>query len=144
MVMGLCVFFGRGPVIWAAGFLVSQCVGTMVNGLSQSIWQAKVPAGLQGRVFSARRMIAWMVMPIATLLSGPLADRVFEPAMRSGGVLVSVFSRIVGTGPGAGMAVMYLLSTTAASVVTLAGFLIPRLRHLEQILPDHDAEVTAQ
>jgi hypothetical protein len=37
------------------------------------------------------------------------------------------------------MAVMFLLSTTAASVVTLAGFLIPRLRNLEKLLPDHDA-----
>ena len=144
MVIGLCVFFWRGPVNWAGGFLVSACVGTMVNGLSQSIWQAKVPAGLQGRVFSARRMIAWIVMPVATLLAGPLADKVFEPAMRPGGALVSVFSRIVGTGPGAGMAVMFLLSTTAASVVTLAGFMIPRLRHLEQILPDHDADVPAR
>jgi hypothetical protein len=42
------------------------------------------------------------------------------------------------------MAVMYLLSTTAASAVTLAGFMIPRLRHLEQILPDHDVGVPAQ
>lgn len=139
MTMGLCVFFGRGPVIWAAGFLLSSCLGTMVNGLSQSIWQAKVPAGLQGRVFSARRMIAWIVMPISTLIAGPLADKVFEPAMRPGGVLVPVFSRFVGTGSGAGMAVIYLLSATAASVVTLAGFFIPRLRNLEKILPDHDA-----
>lgn len=139
MSMGLCVFFGRSSVIWAAGFLFSSCLGTMVNGLSQSIWQAKVPAGLQGRVFSARRMIAWIVMPISTLISGPLADKVFEPAMHPGGALVSIFSRVVGTGSGAGMAVMYLLSATAASVVTLAGFLIPRLRNLEKILPDHDA-----
>ncbi len=139
MAIGLCVFFGRGPVVWAAGFLLSSCLGTMVNGLSQSIWQAKVPAGLQGRVFSARRMIAWIVMPVSTLLSGPLADKVFEPAMRPGGALVPIFSRFVGTGAGAGMAVIYLLSATAASVVTLAGFFIPRLRNLEKLLPDHDA-----
>lgn len=138
MVLGLCVFLGRTPLVWAAGFLVTECVGTMVNGLSQSIWQAKVPAGLQGRVFSARRMIAWIVMPIATLLAGPLADKVFEPAMRPGGVLVPIFARITGTGSGAGMAVLYLLSATAASAVTLAGFLVPRLRNLEKLLPDHD------
>ncbi|MCX6063921.1 MAG: MFS transporter [Caldiserica bacterium] len=144
MVLGLCVFFGRGPVIWAAGFLVSTGIGTIVNGLSQSIWQAKVPAGLQGRVFSARRMIAWIVMPIATLLAGPLADKVFEPAMRPGGALVPLFSRIVGTGSGAGMAVLYLLSAAAASAVTLVGFLIPRLRNLELLLPDHDAEDPSQ
>jgi hypothetical protein len=83
-------------------------------------------------------MIAWIVMPVATLLAGPLADKVFEPAMRPGGALVPVFARITGTGSGAGMAVLYLLSATAASVVTLAGFLVPRLRNLEKLLPDHD------
>ena len=36
------------------------------------------------------------------------------------------------------MAVLYLLSATAASAVTLAGFLVPRLRNLEKLLPDHD------
>ncbi|MCX6084328.1 MAG: MFS transporter [Caldiserica bacterium] len=138
IVLGSCVFFGRGPVVWAAGFLVSACVGSMVNGLSQSIWQAKVPPGLQGRVFSARRMIAWIVMPVATLLAGPLADKVLEPAMRPGGFLVPVFARVTGTGAGAGMAVLFLLSATAASAVTLAGFLMPRLRNLEKLLPDHD------
>lgn len=144
MAAGLCIFLGRTPFVWAAGFLVSTCLGTMVNGLSQSIWQAKVPVQFQGRVFSARRMIAWLVMPIATLLSGPLADRVFEPAMRSGTGLATVFSPVTGTGPGTGMAVMYLLSTVGASVVTLTGFLVPRLRNLERLLPDHDAEVPAQ
>jgi hypothetical protein len=78
-------------------------------------------------------------MPISTLIAGPLADKVFEPAMRAGGVLAAVFSGVVGTGPGAGMAVVFLLSITAASLATLAGFLIPRLRNLEKILPDHDA-----
>lgn len=139
MVLGLCIFFGRDPVIWAAGFLASSCLGTVVNGLSQSIWQAKVPSQYQGRVFSARRMIAYAIMPISTLIAGPLADKVFEPAMRSHGLLAGVFSGVVGTGPGAGMAVVYLLATVAASAATLAGFLIPRLRNLEKILPDHDA-----
>jgi hypothetical protein len=100
--LGLCVFFGRTPVIWAVGLLASSCLGTMVNGLAQSIWQAKVPPQYQGRVFSARRMIAYTVMPLVMLVAGPLADRVFEPAMRTGGILVPVFSRVTGTGAGAG------------------------------------------
>jgi len=143
MVLGLCVFFGRTPVVWAAGFLASECLGTMVYGLSQSIWQAKVPSQYQGRVFSARRMIAFAVMPLSMLVAGPLADKVFEPAMRPGGVLVPVFSRVVGTGAGAGMAVLFLLSATAASAVTLVGFFVPRLRNLERLLPDNDAMPTA-
>jgi hypothetical protein len=89
-------------------------------------------------------MIAWLVMPVATLLAGPLADKVFEPAMRPGGLLVPVFVWVTGTGAGAGMAVLYLLSGTGAALVTLAGFALPRLRRLEQLLPDHDVEASVQ
>lgn len=60
--------------------------------------------------------------------------------LRSGGLLVPVFARVTGTG--AGMAVLYLLSAMAASVVTLAGFLVPRLRNLEKLLPDHEVEAS--
>ncbi|MHB8071479.1 MAG: MFS transporter [Candidatus Cryosericum sp.] len=139
LAVGLCVFFGRTPIIWAAGFLMSSCFGTMVNGLAQSIWQSKVPSQYQGRVFSARRMIAFAVLPLAMSVAGPLADKIFEPAMRRGGALVPTFSGITGTGAGAGMAVLYLLSAVGASLVTLIGFALPGLRHMEQILPDHDA-----
>lgn len=134
--LGLCVFLGHGPGIWAAGFLICYSLGVMDDGISQAIWQEKVPAELQGRVFSARRMISWVIRPAATLISGPLADKVLEPAMRPGGVLTSVFSRFVGTGTGAGIAVLYLLSTGAAAAVTLTGFVIPDLRNLEQIMPE--------
>jgi len=111
----------------------------MVYGLSQSIWQSKVPSEYQGRVFSSRRMIAFAIMPLSMVVSGPLADRFFEPAMRAGGVLAPVFSAVTGTGPGAGMAVMFLLSAVGASAVTLAGFALPALRNLDKLLPDHAA-----
>lgn len=140
LALGLCIFFGHEPIVWAVGFLVCWGLGVVVDGISQSIWQEKVPSELQGRVFSARRTISWVIRPVATLLSGPLADKVFEPALRPGGTLVPIFSRFVGTGAGAGIAVLYLFSATAASLVSLAGFLVPGLRNLEQILPEQDQE----
>ncbi|HNR50504.1 MAG TPA: hypothetical protein PKI80_02875, partial [Deltaproteobacteria bacterium] len=42
------------------------------------------------------------------LLAGYLADHLLEPAMMPGGSLAPVFGPLVGTGPGAGMAVMFL------------------------------------
>ena len=139
MSLGLCVFLGRTPLVWAAGFLLSGWFGTVVNGLSQSLWQAKVPPQYQGRVFAARRMIAYTIIPLATLVAGPLADKVFEPAMRSRGMLSAVFGAVTGMGPGSGMAVMYLLSGVGASLVTLVGFARPQLRNLDRLLPDHGA-----
>ncbi|MCX6100512.1 MAG: hypothetical protein NTV92_03665, partial [Candidatus Bipolaricaulota bacterium] len=51
-------------------------------------------------------MMAQFGSPVSMLLAGPLADRVFEPGMRQGGALAGVFGPLVGTGPGAGMALM--------------------------------------
>jgi hypothetical protein len=79
-----------------------------MNSSNQAIWQAKVAPDLQGRVFSARRLIAWITTPITPLIAGPLADFVLEPAMAEGGSLTGVFGWLVGTGPGAGMALLII------------------------------------
>ncbi len=79
----------------------------IINGSNQAIWQSKVAPDIQGRVFSIRRLIAWLVSPLAMLIAGPLADRVMEPAMQPGGSLFNSFSPWVGSGPGSGMALLF-------------------------------------
>jgi len=54
----------------------------IINGCNQAVWQAKVAPDVQGRVFSARMFIAWLVKPV-----GPLADGALEPAKARGGSL---------------------------------------------------------
>jgi hypothetical protein len=110
-----------------------------VNASSQAIWQSKVPPDLQGRVFSVRLMMAQFGAPLSMLLAGPLADRVFEPGMRAGGALARVFGPLVGTGPGAGMALMLIFGGIFAAVAALAGYLYRPLRTVEATIPDHDA-----
>jgi hypothetical protein len=52
---------------------------SVLNGSSRAIWQSKTAPHVQGRVFAVRRMIACASLPLAYLVAGPLADRVFEP-----------------------------------------------------------------
>jgi hypothetical protein len=66
---------------------------SLVAGSSQVVWQRAVPPELQGRVFSVRVAIALSAIPLASLVAGPLADRLFEPAMMPGGALAAVFAR---------------------------------------------------
>ncbi len=87
-----------GLPIWIAGMFVGSLVTPLINGSNQAIWQAKVPQDIQGRVFSARIVVAWFVIPIASLIAGPLADQVMEPAMQPGGGLAEAFGWLVGTG----------------------------------------------
>jgi len=130
---------GRALPVWAAGIFLMAFFGPIINGSNQAIWQAKVAPDVQGRVFTTRRLIAWLVSPISRLLAGPLADQVLEPAMAEGGSLAPVFSWLVGTGTGAGMALLFVFTGLLAALTGLSGYLFPVVRNAEDILPDHDA-----
>ena len=135
LVLGL----GNGPLVWGIGAFFSSFFIPVINGSNQAIWQAKVAPDVQGRVFSARRLIAQLSWPIATLLAGPMADFVFEPAMAAGGALGGAFGGLVGTGAGSGMSLMFVTTGLMGVVVGLGGYAIPAIRNAEDILPDHDA-----
>jgi DHA3 family macrolide efflux protein-like MFS transporter len=137
LLMGL----GRHPLIWAIAAFCFTFFIPIVNGSNQAIWQAKVPPDVQGRVFSARRLIAQIPQPAVMLLVGPLADRVFGPAMQPGGSLAPTFGWVVGTGPSAGMALMFVFSGILGACVGLAGYLFDAVRNVEEILPDHEVVV---
>jgi DHA3 family macrolide efflux protein-like MFS transporter len=142
--LGLAVLgIGQGVVVWSIGAFFSTFFFPITGGASQAIWQAKVPPDIQGKVFAARRTIGQISAPIAMLAAGPLADYVFEPMMRSPTGVAVAFSRVVGSGPGAGMGLMFLALGVVGAVVAFAGYVFPSYRHAEALLPDHDAETTA-
>ncbi len=135
VIMGL----GRNLYAWAAAAFAGTFLVPIINGSNQAIWQAKVPPDLQGKVFSIRRLIAWFVSPAAMLVAGPLADKVLEPAMRlETSPLATSVGWLVGTGPGRGMALMFLVGGILTAGVTLVAFSIPILRRVEDLIPDHD------
>ena len=132
---------GQGLVIWATAAFASQLFIPILNGSNQAIWQAKIPPGIQGRVFSVRRLIAQITAPLATAITGPLADKVFEPAMVAGTPLAQSLAWLIPTGPGAGMALLLIISGILASLVGLGGYGVTAVRHIETILPDHDTAI---
>jgi MFS transporter, DHA3 family, macrolide efflux protein len=94
---------------------------------------------IQGRVFSARRLIAWITQPIAPLIAGVMADKWLEPSMTSGTTnLAATFNGWVGTGPGSGMAILFIFCGFGSALVGLVGYFLPFIRNAESILPDHD------
>lgn len=124
-------------VLIAIGFILMLSTIPMVNTSSQVLWQVKVPLAMQGRVFALRRTVAGMAAPIAVLLAGPLADHVFEPLLAPGGGLAGTVGRIIGTGTGRGIGLMVILSGVGVALLGLVGWSLPRVRHLEEELPDH-------
>lgn len=134
---------GRTVFVWSAAQFLILFILPILNGSNQAIWQSKVPPALQGRVFSVRLLIAQITAPLGMLLAGPLADYVFEPAMRAGGSLAPTFGWLVGTGPGAGMALMIVISGILGTFVGIIAYFFPLIRHVETLLPDHDVVVPA-
>ena len=105
-------------------------------GNSRAIWQIKIPPDLQGRVLSARRMIALALTPIATLLAGPLVDNVFQPMMSEGGKLAGSLGKIIGVGPGRGTALAFILAGLVIIVSSGVALANPSIRRLEIEIPD--------
>lgn len=136
---------GQALPVWAVALFLNTAVIPLVNGSNQAIWQSKVAPDVQGRVFSARRLIAWITNPITPLIAGPLADLVFEPAMlNSNSQMAQSFGWLVGVGAGAGMALIMIGSGLLAALVGMAGYLFRPVRDAENLLPDHDAYARAQ
>jgi hypothetical protein len=131
---------GNEVYVWAFTAFFSMLFIPIVQGSSQAIWQSKVAPDLQGRVFATRGLIAQISSPLAMLLSGPLADYVFEPAMMLGGSLVSVFGGVIGSGPGAGMSLMFFITGILGVLVSLGGYIFHVVRNVEEILPDYAVE----
>lgn len=124
-------------LIWAVANFSTSFILPILNGSNQAIWQSKVAPDVQGRVFATRRLIAQITAPLAMLLAGPVADQLFEPAFMPGGSMSDSFlAGFVGTGPGSGMATMFVLSGFMGFFVGLGGYAFPVVRNVETILPD--------
>lgn len=130
---------GRNVQTWALAAFLAAFFIPFISSAHRAIWQAKVTPEVQGRVFSVKGMLELIPMPLGYLLAGPLADRWFEPAMMIGGSLEMTCGWLVGTGPGAGMALMFACNAILGITMSLSGYLFQVVRRAESDLPDHDA-----
>jgi DHA3 family macrolide efflux protein-like MFS transporter len=141
-----CLFL-EGVALLAAGLRPSAVLVTVAafvfffgfaisNACSSAIWQSKVAPDVQGRVFATRSAIAMSSMPLAYVIAGPLADWVFEPLLRVEGPLAGSVGRATDVGQGRGIGLMFILMGVLTALVTVGGFLHPRIRLVEVELPD--------
>jgi DHA3 family macrolide efflux protein-like MFS transporter len=129
---------GRDLRVWIPASVVASVMAILGSTSANALWQSKVAPDVQGRVFSARRLIAWVPEPVTPLIAGPLADFVMEPAMSSGGGMAEAFGWMVGNEAGAGMSLLIILCSFGGMIALASGFIIPAVRNVEDILPDHD------
>ncbi|WP_179137193.1 MFS transporter [Candidatus Entotheonella palauensis] len=119
--------------VCAFGFMFGLSMG---GSCTQALLLRKVPAAVQGRVFSIRYVITFSSIPLATGLSGPLADGFFEPAMATGGWLAGALGPWMGTGPGQGLGLMFCLAGLLTLGAMGAALRYRPIRDIDRTLPD--------
>ncbi len=135
----LVVGLGRSVPVWMLGVVIAALAGPLCNSSNQAIWQSKTPPDVQGKVFAARRVIAWGASPLATLIAGPLADRWLSPGMLPGGSLAPMFGPLVGTGPGTGISLLGVGVAVLGLLVMGLMFGVRRVRDVEVLVPDFES-----
>lgn len=127
----LTMALGRSVFWWSfAGTAASLPIPFIMAG-ENTILYRKIPTDMQGRVFAVRNAIQYSTIPIGILLGGILADYVFEPFMNSGRDLAALLGRLVGSGSGCGMAVMFLCTGVCGFLVSIVSYRNKEIRKLE-------------
>jgi MFS family permease len=129
------------PSLWLITTFFAALFWPIIGSSENAIWMDKIPSDIQGRVFAARFLMTQLPLPIALGITGILADRLFEPAMMSGGSLAPFLGDLFGTGLGSGMAVQYTFFAFFGVILGLSGYAFHQLRNIETIIPDADLEV---
>jgi DHA3 family macrolide efflux protein-like MFS transporter len=143
---GFALFLhGLAPSALLIAFVAPAFLFTIpiMSGSCFAILQTRVAPDVQGRVFATTRMLSMSAMPLAYLLAGPLADRVFEPAMAPGGALAGTLGAWIGVGEGRGIAVIFMMSGLVLMATAVVAYLSPVIRNVEDDQPEPALEPAA-
>lgn len=105
----------QAVMLWAIGSFFFAFFEPFVEGGNIAIWQTKVEADVQGRVFSARHLLVQLPYLFGILTAGYLAE-------------ASSISRIL------------IFAGIAGACVFLMGYVFRRIREVEILLPDRAQE----
>ena len=106
---GISLIFGslRPSIFLLCIFgIISGVSGTVQYTISSGAWLAITNSDIRGRALALRGTIAQMLRPIGVLIAGPLGDYLEFSFYPDNMVLLSP---IIGTGPGRGYALLFLL-----------------------------------
>lgn len=127
---GIGLALCRGPAGWCLfAFLMYLCAAVM-NVHWDTLMRSQVPLEKQGRVYSARDTLQNGTIPLGLYLGAVLADHVFEPFMAADTPVQRLLAQLFGTGGGAGLALLFFLTSAAGLVLSLVCLLLIRRRQL--------------
>lgn len=122
---------GRNAVMWSLAGIAASLPIAFINAGQMVILYKQVPQDMQGRIFSVRNALQYSTIPMGILLGGFLADYVFEPFLFTENTVTFLLHKLVGTGAGSGMAVMFLCTGVLGAVSSLIFYRQKDIRKLD-------------
>ena len=99
---------GRNYYIWTIMVFVGNVFIPTVIANEDYIVRTIVPKEMLGKVFAIRSMFQYIAMMIGYFAAGFLTDKILEPFMSRPSRVQIMLSKIVGSGSGSGIALIYL------------------------------------
>jgi len=95
--------------ITASGFFFF-CALPFVNTSADVLVRRNIANEKQGRAWGIIGVLSQIGFVVSYAVAGFLADRVFNPLLEEGGSLASTVGKIIGTGPGRGIGLLFIIS----------------------------------
>ncbi|MEU3571679.1 amino acid adenylation domain-containing protein [Kitasatospora sp. NPDC036755] len=141
-VAAACLLTGLRPSTWtvALGAFGMTFALSLLNGAYATIVQTKVPLRFHGRVIAVNTMVAWSTLPVGFAVVAPFGPGLLQPLMDRDGALASTLGRLIGTGDGRGIGLLYLLFGLAMAALALVCLAVPVLRYFDRDVPDAEPD----
>jgi amino acid adenylation domain-containing protein len=139
---GACALTGLRPSVpLVATGVFGMFVGlTIMNTIYATIVQVKVAPRYHGRVFAVNTLFAFCTLPLGFVVVGPFVSGALEPLVRPGGALATTVGRVIGTGAGRGIGLMYLVFAAIMAVMVLVAMRYPALARFDAEVPDAEPD----
>ena len=110
------------------------CFGSPIYSTYQTvILREKVPASMQGRIFSLQGMITGMLVPVGYLSGALLADYICEPFMQKNGKVQQFLSVFVGQGKGSGIGLIFVAAGLTGIFLLVVLSQIRKIKELDEV-----------
>jgi MFS transporter, DHA3 family, multidrug efflux protein len=136
-----CIFPLQDSVILlTAGMAVYMLLGPYAEAAEQTILQKVVPYQRQGRVFGFAQSVELAASPLTAFLIGPITQLIFIPFMTTGAGADTIGGWF-GTGPGRGIALVFVLTGLLGLGVTILALFSRPYRQLSTRYADEPEPV---
>lgn len=103
----------------------------LINTGADVLVRKNIPNESQGRAWGIIGVLTQLGFVFAYMVSGYLADHVFNPLLANGGALTHTVGRIIGTGPGRGIGLMLVISGACVAGVSVMASRMNQLHKLD-------------